>query len=119
MNNRVDELLGLVSTETGKLVLAGALGGLVRWMTLRNNWREGISSVVVGAICALYLGPLIAPLLEPVIGAIAPNGDTKGFASFVAGLGGISISGILIDIINSRREQFNEETQNGDAESDA
>ena len=114
MQLKFGELMGWAYTDSGKIVLAGALGGLVRWVTLRNSWTEGISSMVVGGICALYLGPLITPLLEPVIGSIAPDGDAQGFASFVTGLGGISISGILIDIINTRRESLtDEEDKNG------
>jgi hypothetical protein len=37
-----------------------------------------------------------------MIGDLAPNGDTNGFASFIVGLGGISIAGLLIDLIRTR-----------------
>jgi hypothetical protein len=60
-------------------------------------------SLLVGAICAVYLGPLVAPILEPVIGKLAPNGDSAGFSSFVVGIGGMSISGLIIDIFRARR----------------
>lgn len=89
-------------TEEGKAALAGAAGGIVRWVTLRENWKDGLMSLTVGTICALYLGPLVAPILEPVIGAIAPGRDGNGFASFVVGLGGISLSGFIIDVIRAR-----------------
>ena len=82
---------------------AGAAGGIVRWVTLRENWKDGSLSLLVGAICAIYLGPLINPLLEPVLGHITPAKDTNGFASFVVGLGGISLSGFLIDVIRASR----------------
>ena len=86
-------------------VMTGAAGGVVRWVTLRENWRDGLASLVVGAICALYLGPLVEPLLEPMIGDISPNGDAGGFASFIVGLGGVSISGLIIDALRLRRSQ--------------
>ena len=50
-----------------------------------------------------YLGPLVAPILEPVIGKLAPGGDSAGFSSFVVGIGGMSISGMIIDIFRARR----------------
>ena len=90
-------------TEPGKAALAGALGGIVRWVTLREHWRDGVLSLLVGSICAVYLGPLVAPILEPVIGKLAPNGDSAGFSSFVVGIGGMSISGLIIDIFRARR----------------
>lgn len=98
-----------VSTDTAKLMLAGAAGGIVRWVTLRQSWREGTASVIVGALCALYLGPIVQPLLDPLIGPIAPGGDVAGFSSFVVGLGGISLAGMLIDVISRmpRRGQGN------------
>ncbi len=92
----------ILEGDGGKALLAGAAGGIVRWVTLRSNWKEGIGAILVGALCALYLGPIAQPILEPVIGKIAPNGDATGFAAFFVGLGGISLSGLLIDIIAAR-----------------
>ena len=100
-----NDLKEIAQTDASKAVAAGAAGGVVRWITLRNDWREGLSAMIVGALCALYLGPIVEPLLEPFVGAIAPDGDSTGFSSFVVGLGGISISGLLIDGIRSRRKQ--------------
>lgn len=107
MISKFEQLATVLSTETGKLAIAGVAGAMVRWVTLRNNWKEGLSALVVGGICATYVGPLMAPLMEPLIGAVAPDGDTTGFSAFVVGLGGISISGMLIDIINARRSKLN------------
>jgi len=44
-------------------------------------------------------------LLDPVIGKIAPGDSAAGFASFVIGLGGISIAGFILDIIKARRSK--------------
>jgi hypothetical protein len=109
MGDRPDILTWLWS-EPGKAALAGALGGIVRWVTLREHWRDGILSLLVGAICAVYLGPLVAPILEPVIGRLAPGGDTAGFSAFIVGIGGMSISGMLIDIFRARRAEVGERT---------
>jgi hypothetical protein len=108
MGERPD-ILTWLATEPGKAALAGALGGIVRWVTLREHWRDGILSLLVGAICAIYLGPLVAPILEPVIGKLAPGGDTAGFSAFVVGIGGMSISGLLIDVFRARRAEASKE----------
>lgn len=88
-----------VGQDYGKALVAGVAGGMVRWLTLRSNWKEGIAALVVGSLCALYLGPIVDPLLAPIIGKIAPHGDPRGFASFFVGLGGVSLSGLILDFI--------------------
>ena len=93
-------------SDAGQAALAGAAGGVVRWVTLRDNWREGLTGLAVGSICAIYLGPLVVPLLEPTIGRIAPGDVTAQFTGFILGLGGISISGFILDLIKARRAQL-------------
>jgi hypothetical protein len=95
----------------GRAAVAGALGGLVRWITLREHWADGLASLLVGAVCAMYLGPLVSPMLNPVIGQFAPDSDGSGFSAFVVGLGGISFSGFLIDVIRARRRQTKRATR--------
>lgn len=97
------DFIAWLQGDGGRAAVAGALGGVVRWVTLRESWREGLMSLIVGAICASYLGPLVTPILEPVIGHLTPMGDSTGFSAFVVGVGGMSISGLLIDIFRARR----------------
>jgi len=96
--------LAWLASEPGKAALAGAAGGVVRWVTLRDSWKEGVPGVIVGAVCAIYLGPLVAPLLEPVVGAIAPGSEADYFAAFIVGLGGIGLTAGLIDLLQSWRK---------------
>ncbi|MGR3813392.1 MAG: hypothetical protein ACU0AU_04820 [Cognatishimia activa] len=100
------ELPSWLFGDATSAAIAGAAGGLVRWLTLRESFWEGLQALLVGSICAIYLGPLVEPLLAPVIGKIAPDNDSAGFSSFVVGLGGISIAGFVIDIIKGRRKQL-------------
>lgn len=103
MKDLLNWLSSVFPDDATKAAFAGALGGLVRWLTLRENPRDGIAALVVGCICAIYLGPLVAPILEPTFGRIAPDNDPSGFAGFVIGLGGISISGLVIGTIRNRQ----------------
>jgi len=100
-----------IFSDTAAAAVAGALGGLVRWITLKENWKEGATTLIVGAICAVYLGPLIAPVLEPVIGQIAPHEGAVGFTAFLTGIGGISLSALIIDAFRLRHK-----TIKGDAD---
>lgn len=99
-----------LATEPGKAALAGALGGIVRWITLRDNWKEGSAAVIVGGICALYLGPVAEPLVEAVFGFIAPDQDAKHLAPFIVGIGGIGLASVIIDVVHAwRRPQGDRE----------
>lgn len=91
-------------TNDSRAAIAGALGGLVRWLTLRENWREGVVSITVGAICAVYLGPLALPAVEPLLSNVM--GDDKavtGLTTFIVGIGGIGVVGFVLDFWKARR----------------
>ena len=102
------EFLNWWHSDAGAMAMAGAAGGLVRWLTLRESWKEGLLSLVVGTICALYLGPLVEPMLAPFVGRIAPGQDALGFSSFVVGLGGIGFAGFVIEAMRAWRRSRRE-----------
>lgn len=96
--------LAWLASEPGKAALAGAAGGLVRWITLRDSWLEGLLGILAGSVCAVFLGPMVLPVLEPVLGGISDSDEhITGFTSFVVGLGGIGLASALIDILQSWR----------------
>lgn len=99
MNDFLTWLLG----EKGQLLVAGAAGGVVRWLSLRENWRDGCISILVGAICALYLSPLAIPMIEPILSKLVVDADSRaGFSGFFIGVGGIAVAGFCIDIWRHR-----------------
>ena len=79
--------------EAGGAALAGALGGVVRWLSLRESWKDGVISITVGAICAVYVSPLVIQWL-----GIADNPRTPQLAAFIVGIGGIGVVGLIIDM---------------------
>lgn len=93
----------------GQIALAGALGGVVRWLTLRQMWREGLASILVGGICAVYLGPLASPVLDNIVGIfnVAPDARAS-FSGFVIGVGGIAVAGAIMDFWRARKARSKE-----------
>ena len=109
--NLLDFLLG----DKGSTILAGALGGVVRWITLKERLREGIASVVCGAICAVYLGPIIRPAITPLIGSfVLEEASRSAFGGFILGLGGITVSGFVIDFIKGWARRTERDRDSGD-----
>lgn len=103
MNSFLTWLIG----EKGQLAIAGSLGGMVRWLTLREDWRSGLTSLLVGAICAVYLGPIAIPTLEPIVGKIVVDAASRaGLSGFLIGIGGIAVAGFVIDLWKARRQQI-------------
>ena len=84
-------------STTLTLVIAGAAGGFIRWITLRSGLVEGLVGVVVGMICAVYMGPLVIKMIEPMTGPIPLDTDGARLTSFAIGLGGISLTRTFMD----------------------
>lgn len=118
-----NDWLMLLLGEKGHAVLAGAAGGLVRWLTLRSGFWDGIASITVGAVCAVYLGPLAQPAIDAVFGQVVVDEASRAsFSGFIIGLGGVSVTGLVMDIwdmsrrrarIRRRREHDDEEDEDG------
>jgi hypothetical protein len=92
------------------LLIAGALGGVVRWLTLRDHWVDGLISMFVGALSAMYLAPIAIPSLVPLLGNInvAPE-NVGGLSGFILGIGGITVSGFFIDAWRLRRRMLRDQ----------
>lgn len=91
------EYLGF-KPETAQALVAGVLGGLVRALTLRNGLPDALIAVTVGGICAVYGTTLVATLWgEWFIAAGMPSESINGLSGFLAGVGGITFSGLLLD----------------------
>lgn len=99
--------------EKTQLLVAGAVGGVVRWMTLRDHWSDGLISMAVGALSAMYLAPAAVPTLIPVLGNINVAPENVGpLSGFLIGIGGITASGFFIDAWRARRRMAREQRQN-------
>ncbi len=87
-----------------RLALAGALGGCVSWLTRRGSWSDGVTQIVVGGICAFYLSPIAIPAMGSVFGNIvATPEELSRLSGFVIGIGGVSVSGFILDLWHRRR----------------
>lgn len=88
--------------------IAGAAGGVVRTLTPPHGkpW-EIIPNVVVGALCAVYLGPVALAMLQNVSGVeISDQGNNLG--AFLVGLFGMTLTGFLIDLLKIAHEKRQE-----------
>lgn len=102
----IEFLVAWLATETGQVITSGAMGGVVRWLTLREPVTSGFASIVVGAICAMYLGPLVQPMLAPFVQVVLTEQVSRAsFTGFIVGIGGISLSGFVIDMIRAKRRE--------------
>lgn len=91
--------------DKGQGLVAGAMGGVVRWLTLREHPRDGVVSIVIGAICAVYLTPLAFPIIDPVLSNVVVDGEARArLASFVIGVGGIGVVSFVVDLWKVRRK---------------
>ena len=104
-------LLPWVFGEKGQVLLAGAAGGIIRWMTLRQSWQEGLISIFSGAICAFYLGPLGTWIFRPIFDEPEQQATMSGF---VVGFIGLGIAGFIMDMWKRRKRIFFSEEDDDD-----
>jgi len=111
MKALIEWLLG----DTGRAAIAGAAGGLVRFLTLKPSPIDGAISITVGSISAIYLGPLALPMLEYAgLGKIVVEEVNRGaFAGFVIGLGGIGVASFVIDLLARVKQLKSKDADNG------
>lgn len=85
-----------------QLVLAGALGGVIRWLTVASHWRAGIGHILAGAIMGNYLGAFAFALLRPMadLSIIQPT-DAQLLGAHIAGVVGINLYTIPSDYIRA------------------
>lgn len=103
---RVEDIAVWLLTEKAQVIISGTLGGVVRWLTLRERCTEGLVSVIVGAICAVYLGPLVEPILKPFVQVILTEQISRSsFTGFIVGIGGITFAGFVIDVVRAKRRE--------------
>lgn len=107
----LSDVLQSVLGPKGQVALAGAAGGLVRWLTLRTRPLDGIIAIVVGAISAIYLGPLAEPAIDALLGSVILDDLSRSsFSGFIIGLGGVTLTGLVMDTWSRRRQQGDDET---------
>lgn len=87
-------------SEKFQQALAGAMGGVVRSLSVkeRSLW-DTVVNVTVGSICAMYVSPMAGSALDPLLrGIVAEPSARSNFVAFAIGLGGLTVSSIIIDV---------------------
>lgn len=82
----------------GELLLAGALGGVVRWAVNKETLRDGAMGVLIGAILAYYMQPIAGQWFRGLVefAEIDPSA-ARGCGAFLIGLCGIWPAQFVID----------------------
>lgn len=101
--NPLSKALDFTTSNAGQLVLAGLIGGVLRWLHTEKTWKGGLASILSGAAIAFYLGPLAVSfwnLSTEDLGLLLGIG-------FIVGIGGTSIVAFIITIFRALNTQRN------------
>lgn len=102
MGQMVAAITTWVAGETGRAMVAGAAGGLLRWMGQeRRRLRDGVLAVASGSIAALYLAPVVIGILAAVGLDLGQGEAADRAAGFLAGLAGMSFAKVVIALIET------------------
>lgn len=90
--------------ETGRIMVAGGLGGLTRWLAAeKRRLRDGVIAIVGGVITGMYMWPLglHAPRMigsEP----FPPDEANIALSAFLVGTMGVSAVKIITAYVEAR-----------------
>lgn len=100
-NNTIDRAVDVVASHPFQILLAGLIGGVLRWLTTEKGWRGGLASIFSGLAAAWYLGPPTAALVSDVFAVSPDNPQLVAGVAFVVGIGGISIIALIVSVFRS------------------
>lgn len=89
--------------ETGRVMLAGGAGGLVRWaLDKKRTARNAVVQAVSGVLTAHYLWPLTLEIMTFPFPAVERTDQWTVAAGFASGLAGMSLAKIIMAAIDAR-----------------
>lgn len=89
--------------EGGRVIVAGGLGGLMRWLhSEKRRIQDGALAVVGGAVAARYLWPVPLRLMEVLTGPLELSPENTAMAAFLAGALGMSLVKVLTAVVETR-----------------
>lgn len=94
-----DHALNWLGTTPGQVLVAGLIGGVIRWLTPgAGDWRARLLSLISGAATAWYFAPPASSLVAGWMSRPADDVQLVAAIAFFLGVGGISIVALLVDI---------------------
>lgn len=98
--------LGELPESLPLLAVSGLAGGITRWLAKRERiWPDGFSTVISGFTSAIFLSPLAHTVVGPSLARIEMDPRTAIlFGGYTAGLLGVVLIGMIIDIGEKKRE---------------
>lgn len=104
------DIIEMLFTRPGvQLIVAGGMGGIVRWISIvlttkKMSTREGLATVLLGAILGYYASPLLQDWIGGALAGFVKDPERMPtFVAFVTGFGGMIIVGLLIDLFSKLR----------------
>ncbi|PWE32793.1 hypothetical protein DDZ14_08585 [Maritimibacter sp. 55A14] len=100
--------------EAGRVLVAGASGGIFRWfMSQRRRMRDGALAVITGVMAAKYMSPVALAMIEATIGPMRDETDIQATAAFAAGLGGMSVAKVVIAVFENQATRLRGDRNDG------
>jgi membrane associated rhomboid family serine protease len=97
--------------EGGRVIIAGAAGGLIRWLSDEHRRiRDGAIAVITGAIFAKYGTPIGLVLLNNWIGPIdITNDQIRDSTAFAMGVGGMTVGKLIMALFEKNLRKITSE----------
>lgn len=88
--------------ESGRILVASGMGGLMRWITSeKRRIRDGALAVIGGCVTGTYLWPAVMAVM-----GLQKEPDNIALAAFIAGTIGVSFVKIVTAVVEARTKTW-------------
>lgn len=99
------ETLDLITAILGVPLVAGALGGAIRWVHLKEGWLQGIGSVLTGSLVGNFFWAMASRWLDGLAEASQMDpAAARGAGAFFVGLVAVWVVQYVIDFGRRKTE---------------
>ncbi len=99
-------LLEILRDPATNVILAGAAGGLVKWIRLRESFNSGIVNVILGGVVAYYISPIALAVIRGSLGSMIDMtaAEQARLGGFIIGSMANSVVGAVTDLVTKYLE---------------
>jgi hypothetical protein len=94
----IERTFEFFTSMPGQILMAGLVGGILRWLTTEKTWKGGVASLLAGLASAWYIAPPLAAYLAADLPVGPKNVELVAVCAFFAGVGGISLVALIVNI---------------------
>lgn len=94
-----NQTAGMSGPVIAAAFVAGAAGGVIRWITLQESWKTGLATIVASCLMGGFMAPIFSPDIAELFGASILVATS--FLAVLIGIVSLTVSNVVIRFTKS------------------